>query len=161
VNRFAPAFGIAGVFVASILVLALAVATSGAAEYRLGQLVIEAPWVRASPPGASTAAGFLTIRNQSNSPARLVAISAAFAARAEIHEMKMAGDVMQMRPIDLEIAPGASAELAPGGQHLMFMGLTGKLNPGGRETIRLEFEGMGEIEVEFSVEPVGAKAPSN
>jgi copper(I)-binding protein len=149
-----------GVMAATLLVAA---ATAQAAEYRLGALVVAQPWVRASPPGASAAAGFLTIRNGGAAAARLVSVTAEFAAQAQIHEMKMSGDVMQMRPVEngLEIAPGATIELAPGGHHLMFMGLKGKLQPGGRQTVRLVFETLGEIAVEFSVEPVGAKAPSN
>ena len=62
---------------------------------------------------------------------RLIAAQAAIAQRVEIHSMEMDGGVMRMRAVDggLAIAAGDSVTLAPGGLHIMLMGLTTDLAP--------------------------------
>ena len=63
--------------------------------------------------------------------------------------------VTRMIPIDgIEIAPGETVTLAPGGMHVMFMGLDGDpFEEGERIPATLVFERAGEISVEFWVEP--------
>jgi copper(I)-binding protein len=80
--------------------------------------------------------------------------------RTEVHEMAVEGGVMTMRPVaGIEIRPGQTVELKPGGLHLMFMDLTAGPKVG--ETLRgtLVFEKAGTVPVEFSVAPIGASAP--
>ena len=57
--------------------------------------------------------------------ARLVGVSSPVAGVAEVHEMKMDGDVMKMRPVEggLELPAGKAVELKPGGYHVMLMDL--------------------------------------
>jgi periplasmic copper chaperone A len=55
---------------------------------------------------------------------RLVGVASPVAGVAEIHEMKMEGDVMRMRAIQaLDLPAGQSVALRPGGYHLMLMDL--------------------------------------
>ena len=74
--------------------------------------------------------------------------------------MRMDGDVMRMKPVEggLEIRPGATVELKPGGYHLMFMDLKEPLKEG--ETIKgtLVFEKAGSVEVEYAVRGMGGAA---
>ena len=49
----------------------------------LAQVEIVKPWSRATPPGASVAAGYLTVRNKGASADRLVAVTSPAAARVE------------------------------------------------------------------------------
>lgn len=128
-----------------------------ARDYKLGALTIEQPWTRATPGGAKVAAGYMTITNQGDTPERLVGGSAAFAERVGIHKMSMDNDVMRMRPLPegLEIPPGATVELKPGGYHLMFIGLAEPLAEGERRRATLVFDEAGEIEVELTVEGMG------
>jgi periplasmic copper chaperone A len=51
------------------------------------------------------------------------------ARRVEVQEMAVNGGVMTMRPVEggLTIEPGKSATFAPGGRHLMFLGLEAPL----------------------------------
>jgi copper(I)-binding protein len=130
---------------------------AGPATYKVGGLTITAPWARATPRGAPVAGGYLTITNNGTGSDRLVGGSFAVADRFEVHEMTMEGGVMRMRPVagGLEIKPGQTVELKPGGYHVMFMGLKGELKAG--DTIRgtLEFARAGKIEISYPVRAMG------
>ena len=55
---------------------------------------------------------------------RLVQVQSPVAGVVEIHEMKMDGGVMRMRPIAaLELPANRTVELKPGGYHVMLMDL--------------------------------------
>jgi copper(I)-binding protein len=73
-----------------------------------------------------------------------------------------AGGVMRMREIagGLEIAPGATVELKPGGYHVMFMDLTRQLQQGESVKGTLVFEKAGKVEVEFKAEALAARGAS-
>ena len=134
-----------------------------ATDYKLGALEIDQPWSRATPPTAPTAGGFLTITNRGTAPDRLVAARTAAAGQAQIHQMKMEGDVMRMRELEngLEIPPGATVKLAPGGYHLMLMQLKAPLKAGERVPVTLVFEKAGSIDVELDVQAMGSTAPAH
>ena len=130
--------------------------------YKVGPLVIEAPWTRATPGGAQVAGGYLKVTNTGSQPDRLVGGSLAPAATVEVHEMAMSDGIMKMRRLEkgLEIAPGRTVELKPGGYHLMFLGLRDSLKEGQAVKGTLVFEKAGTIEVEFRVGPIGAQSGS-
>lgn len=136
--------------------------SASARDYKLGALEIAHPWTRATPKGASVAGGYLKITNTGSAPDRLIGGSFAAAGKFEIHEMKMADGVMQMRPIagGIEIKPGQSAEFKPGGFHLMFPELKRQLAKGESVKGTLVFEKAGTVEVEFQVEGLGGMAPT-
>jgi copper(I)-binding protein len=127
-------------------------------RYTLGALMIDDPWTRATPPGAPVAGGYFTVTNTGTVADRLVGGTVPFAASVEIHEMRMDGDVMKMAEIPggLEIKPGETVELKPGGLHVMFMRLTQPLKEGETVTGRLAFATAGEVEVTFNVRAMGA-----
>ena len=56
----------------------------------------------------------------------------------------------------LEIKPGETLELKPGGMHVMFMGLKQPLRQGQKVKGTLVFEKAGTIAIEFTVQAVGA-----
>ena len=101
----------------AFLVLLAGIGTASAHSYKLGALEIGHPWARATPPTAPAGGGYLTIKNTGTTPDRLVEVRSPAAAAAQVHEMKMEGNVMRMRELagGLEIAPGATVALAPGG----------------------------------------------
>jgi hypothetical protein len=134
---------------------------SGAAcahDYKIGQLSIAHPWTRATPKGARVAGGYLTITNMGNTADKLIGGTFELAGRLEIHQMRMDGGVMTMRPLDggLELKPNAQVELKPGSLHFMFVDLKRPLEQGQRIKATLIFEKAGTIEVEFVVEAMGA-----
>ncbi len=130
--------------------------------FKAGSLTIEAPWARATPGGAKVAGGFMKITNNGTEPDRLVGGTVPFAGRFEVHEMAMDGGVMKMRELSkgLEIKPGQSVELKPGGYHVMFMDLKSGLKEGEQIKGTLVFEKAGKVDVEFRVGPIGGGAPA-
>lgn len=145
-----------------LLVLSAAVTLAGlpaaAHDYTLGSLKIGHPWARATPPTAPAGGGFLTITNTGTTADRLVSATSAAAGQVQVHEMKMDGNVMRMRELEngLEIPPGATVTLAPGGLHLMMMGLKNPLKENTRVPLTLVFEKAGKIDVELVVMAIGA-----
>jgi periplasmic copper chaperone A len=132
---------------------------SRAHSYKLGDLEIGHPWTRATPPSARVAGGFLKITNKGSTPDRLLSATFVGSASTEVHEMAHEGGVMRMRelPKGLEIRPGETVELKPGGFHLMFIGLKAGLKENDRLKGELVFEKAGRIEVDFAVESMGAR----
>jgi hypothetical protein len=131
-----------------------------AKDFHAGSLDIAAPWSRATPQGASVAAGYLTIKNTGATADRLVGGASDAAAKFEVHEMSMDGGVMKMRPIQggLEIKPGETVELKPQGLHIMFVGLKKPLKQGDHVKATLEFEKAGKVDVDFDVTGMGGPA---
>src|SRR6201994_4526290 len=107
--------------VAAALIAFAAAAPVRADDVKAGDLVISQAWTRATPGGAKTGGGFLTIENKGSTPDKLVGVSADAAGKVEVHEMAMDGGVMKMRPVEggLTIEPGKTVKLAPGGLPLM------------------------------------------
>ena len=116
------------------------------------QVEIEKPWMRATPPGASVAAGYMTVRNQSANADRLVGASSPAAARVETHVNIKDGDILRMRETKApEISPKGKLELKPGGAHLMLIDLKQPLKEGDTVQVTLKFEKAGEIKADFRV----------
>lgn len=109
-------------------------------------------WVRATPPNAQVAGAFLTIDNPGPTPDRLLSASTDRAARVEIHEMKMDGDVMQMRELSdgLAIPAKQRVTLKPGSIHLMLMVPKQAIAEGQTVNITLQFETAGSRTVTFT-----------
>lgn len=137
-------------------------ATTSEQTWKLGALTIAAPWTRVTPKGAKVAGGYVRITNTGSEPDRLIGGSFDLSARVEVHEMAMDGGVMRMRELakGLEIKPGETVELKPGGFHLMFMDMKGALEAGKPVRGRLMFEKAGTLDVTFTVAPLGATSPT-
>jgi copper(I)-binding protein len=103
--------------IALLLALASLATAAAANDYKLGTLEIQQPWTRATPKGAKTAAGYVAIKNTGSAPDRLTGGSLSGAGGAQVHEMTMDNGVMKMRPMPdgVEIKPGETVELKPGG----------------------------------------------
>lgn len=145
----------------TIAVAALAATIASAAlahDFKIGSIDIDHPWTRATPKGASVAGGYLKITNKGTQEDRLIGGSFDGAGRFEVHEMKMESGIMKMRPLPKGIAikPGESVELKPGGYHVMFMDLKAPVEQGKNVKGTLVFEKAGKVDVEYTVEAVGA-----
>jgi copper(I)-binding protein len=141
------------------LCVALATSPALAHDYTVGSLKIDHPWARATPKGASVGGGYLKITNTGTAPDVLVRGSTDISDSFELHEMKMEGNVMKMRPVanGIEIKPGQTVELNPSGYHVMLVDLKKQLMPGDRFKATLEFAKAGKVDVDFIVESIGAK----
>ncbi|WP_372618465.1 copper chaperone PCu(A)C [Falsiroseomonas sp.] len=135
-------------------------APARAQEVAAGPLRISAAWSRAMRAGG-TGAGFMTIRNTGSEADRIVAARSPAARAVELHTHIREGDVMRMRPVPaIELPAGQEVRLAPGGLHLMLIGLGAALERGGRVPVTLVFERAGEVTVELHVESAGARGPA-
>jgi copper(I)-binding protein len=133
-----------------------------ALDYKLGAIEIGQPWTRATPPTAESGGGYLVLKNTGATPDRLIAVKSPAADKVEIHEMKMDGNIMRMREVEkgIEIPPGATVELKPGGFHVMFMGLRAPFAKDAKVPLTLVFEKAGSIDVDLMVQAMGAQPPS-
>jgi copper(I)-binding protein len=138
----------------ALLLAAAAPLAVAAHNYAIGALRIGHPWSPPNPPGAPTAAGYLTIYNLGRVPDRLLGGVSPMFGHIEVHEMSMAGGIMRMRPLPqgLVVPPGATVSLAPGGLHLMMIGPRRPFRIGERIPVTLRFERAGSVPVEFYVQ---------
>ena len=129
-------------------------------EFEVGSLAIEHPWSRATPPGAQVAGGFLEVENRGAVDDRLIAVHADISERIELHISTMTNGVMQMRPLPdgIPVPAGTTIILAPGGLHIMFIGLRRSLAEGDSFAATLDFEHAGSVAVEFAVQAAGSEA---
>jgi periplasmic copper chaperone A len=134
-----------------------------AEDVTIGGLKISAPWARATPKGASVGGGYMKITNTGTAPDRLVGGSTDICRRFEVHEMKMEGGVMKMRPLadGIEIKPGQTVTLDPSGYHVMLVGLNKQLMQGDHFKATLEFARAGKVDVDFTVEGIGVQTGGN
>jgi len=145
------------------LVLALMSPAVAGESVRVGDLEIVSVWTRATPPAAQVGAAYATITNHGETPDRLIAIRSPMIGRGEVHEMSMVGGVMKMRAVagGLEILPGGTVELKPGGFHVMLIGLAGPILEGKTLPLTFVFEKAGEVRLEPRAAPIGAAAPAD
>lgn len=124
-----------------------------AAQPATAQIAIEEAWIRATPPGAKTAAGYMTIR--ADSADQLVSVTSPAAQRVETHTTVYEGDVARMREVKgYEIPANSTFELKPGGAHLMFVNIKAPMKEGTMVPATLHFQHLGDFKVEFEVRPL-------
>jgi hypothetical protein len=135
------------VCVAAIL---LAGPASAARIYNKGTIQLRDPSIRATPPGAEAAAGYVAIRNTGGEADRIVGASSPAAARVELR-------VTKMREVPhFELPARKQLVLHPGGAHLLLVGLKQPLLKGQHVPLTLRFERAGEMHLELEVQASGA-----
>jgi copper(I)-binding protein len=147
-------------FLAGLLIL-LVGQSALAHEFKLGDLTIEHPWARATPPGAAVGGGYLVVQNDGASPDTLLSATAEICDHVEMHAMAVKNGVMTMTPLPggVEIPAGGSVAFSPSANHLMLMQLKQPLKQGEEFHGTLTFEKAGTIEIHFAVESMGAQGP--
>jgi hypothetical protein len=130
---------------------------AGAHELTVGDLQFIHPHIPQPAATAQVAGGYMAISNAGAQADRLMGVSSAIAKSVSLHETRVdANGVASMSPVKaLEIPAGETVLLEPGGYHIMFMGLTGRLSEGDMLPVTLTFEKAGAIEMEFMVDPAG------
>lgn len=112
-------------------------------------------WARPSAGRSMTSAAYLTLVNR-GSVDRLVSVATPIATSAELHESSNENGVMKMRRVPtLALDPGKPVTLAPGGYHVMLMGLKNPLKPGDSFPLTLNFERAAPITVTVKVGTMG------
>lgn len=144
----------------SSLVGSLMISGTALAHADSAHVKTENAWARASVQGQQASGAFM--RLTAAEPLKLVAVESAAAAVAEVHEMKMDGDVMRMRAIEaLDLPKGVAVDLKPGGYHLMLQQLKAPLLKDTQVPITLIFKDAKGVESRLSLQvPVRMSAPS-
>ena len=103
----------------------------------------------------------MTITNTGKTPDKVSCVSSDASAECQIHTMTMNNGVMQMRPVEggLEIKPGETVTLKPGGLHVMLVNLKHPLEQGKTVKATLKFDSAGTVDVDYPVAAIGAAAP--
>jgi periplasmic copper chaperone A len=147
----------------AILAMALLLIVVGAAtahEFSSKGITVSRPWARATPGGVTVGGAYFEIKAAPGEGDRLVGARSAIAGSMEVHSHAIENGVARMRKVDgLPIKGGQSVVLKPGGYHLMLLDLKQPLKEGDLLNFTLTFEKAGDIEVEATVEPIGAKGP--
>ncbi|MEB2319470.1 MAG: copper chaperone PCu(A)C [Pseudomonadota bacterium] len=138
---------------------ALLLSLAGAAAY--AEVTVADAWARATVPQQKASGAFMTLTASTDT--RLIGVSSPAAGVAEIHEMKMDGNIMRMNPIDaLALPAGKAVELRPGGYHLMLMQLPQPLEAGTEIPVSLTFEDAAgqrtSLDIQVPVKPLTTPA---
>ena len=164
-KSIAPGVAAGSAIVTAQLVLQLILAVSAvpvrAADYDVGTIHIAQPWARATPKGATSGAGYMTITNNGTAPDRVSCVASDASAQSQIHSMTMDGGVMKMRPVEggLEIKPGETVTLKPASLHVMLVDLKHPLEAGQMVKATLKFDNAGAVDVDYPIAAIGAPAP--
>src|SRR5580700_2003667 len=152
---------LAGAGAGALALTLLAVPAAQAADYDVGSIHISQPWARATPKGAASGAAYMTITNNGKTADKVNCVSSDASAECQIHTMTMDNGVMQMRPVEggLEIKPGETVTLKPGGFHMMLVNLKHPLEQGNTVKATLKFDTAGSVDVEYPIAAIGAAAP--
>lgn len=117
-------------------------------------------WARATPPGVSVGAAYLTITGGSSRD-RLVGADTDRASMVQLHTVEESGGVATMREVDgVPVPAGRKVVMAPGGTHIMLMGLSQALVAGETFALQLRFENAGTLVVQVTVRAAGAPDPA-
>jgi len=109
-------------------------------------------WAAPTPAGVAVSAGYLTLTNPAAAADALIGATSPRAGRVEVHEINAEGAVMRMRATPrLEIAPGSTVTLEPGGAHLMFYDVATPFAEGETIPVTLMFASGTEVAVDLPV----------
>ena len=125
---------------------------------------VSAAWSRPAAAG-TTGAGFLTLSNPGKAADALVAVESPVARKVEMHRSAMKAGVSSMQKLErLDLPPGARVTFAPGGLHLMLLGLKQPLKTGEKVPATLVFASGARVAAQFEVRvaaPAGAASAAD
>lgn len=125
---------------ACLLAAALSLPTLALAD----AVKVENAWLRATLPGQKVAGGFMDLTAGKNM--ELVGATSPASQSVELHFMRMADGVMEMRELkSISLPKGETVHLAPGGFHAMFIGIKAPMKAGDKVPMTLSFDdGKGQ-----------------
>lgn len=124
------------------------------------RVTVSDAWAAASATGATTAAVYFTLKNTGAGSDKLVSASTYEADSVALHGTEQDGDIMKMKQLDaIPIPKRDEVTLAPGGLHIMLIGLTGPLIEGRTITIVLKFEKSPDWSLQVPIKAVGTIGP--
>ena len=140
-----------------LLVLTVLTSVTSAEDFQAGSIHIRDPFSSALPPISKNGAVYLTLTNHGHLSDQLVGAATPIAEHAEIHTHRMEDGMVKMRKVDeVELPPHEEVVFAPGGNHIMLIGLSQVLKEGKHFPLMLHLKEAGHILVKVIVEPTGA-----
>jgi periplasmic copper chaperone A len=122
------------------------------AETRIGNLIISEARARPTPPAVSVGAVYFSITNTGSTADRLLSVSTPVATKVELHESRSVQGVVEMRAVTaVECPPGKTVKVAPGGLHVMLLGLAAPLVAGSEFVVSLQFRDAGVVTLKVPV----------
>ena len=111
-------------------------------------------WARASAPGQTVGAAYMTFMSADDST--FIRAETPVASSVEIHSMTMNDGVMKMRMLpELPLKAGIEEKLAPGGFHLMLFDLKKPLKAGEQLDLTLTFrDATGKVTQQMVTLPI-------
>jgi copper(I)-binding protein len=101
---------------------AAAILFASASAHAEGKLSVMDAWIRAAPPDTQMMAGYATLRNIGDTPIKVLTVQTDAFRQSSIHETVVEHDVTKMRELPrLDLGPGATIQMKPGGRHLMLL----------------------------------------
>ena len=145
-------------FSKAVLAFSMAL-TSMLALAQTAAVKVDGAWARATVQGQKGTGAFMSLTAKDG--AQLIGVSSPVAGVAEVHEMKMEGDVMKMRAVpSLDLPAGKKVELKPGGYHVMLMDLKAPLAKDSTVPVTLLFKDAKGVESKLELKlPVATAAP--
>ena len=134
------------------MALALAICTCAHAQH--AGIRVDGAWARRAPmlDGSGNGAAYATLANSGKDADALISAASDVAGAVEIHETYQQSGIMKMRPLDrIDVAPGATVEMKPGGYHIMLLNLKRDLKPGETTELTLVFRKAGAIAVKAEI----------
>lgn len=123
------------------------------------KIQIQDAWIREVPVGMTRTAGYFKLTNTTDNPVVFVGGQSKIAQHVALHTTIRQDNLIKMRPVkELAVASGDEVVLEPGGQHLMFMGLTSNLVENTTVQVTLLFQDGQQLVSDFTVRS-GRKDP--
>ena len=139
------------------LLVWLVLATGAAAA----DVEITDPWARATPGAAVNGAVYLSLTNH-GADTTIIATASPAAKAASLHGHEMDGDMMRMRALEyIALGEGEAVTFAPGGLHIMLMGLAAPLVEGETLALTLSFADGDTVNVSVPILSIGAIGPGD
>ena len=149
----------AGAVTAFVLIVGLSAPALAGSE----DVVVEGAWSRASIGTNRPGAAYMKIRNTGDEAVTLTEIRTDIAMMPEIHRTSTNDQgVSSMAPAgEIEIGPGETVALKPGGLHAMLMRLQRPMAEGDRFQLTLVFSDGGELVVDVPIRGIAARGPED
>lgn len=143
----------------ALLIAATLALASMTALAQTAPVKVEGAWARATVQGQKGTGAFMSLTAREGTT--LVGVSSPVAGVAEVHEMKMEGDIMKMRAVPaLDLPAGKKVDLKPGGYHVMLMDLKAPLVKDSTVPVTLTFKDAKGVQSKLELQmPVAATSP--
>jgi protein SCO1 len=142
--------------VAAMLAVDRLRAEEPASKFHAGALIVAEPFTFATPPDATTAAGYMRIESGAGVGDRLLSATAEIAESVELQKATDVAGVTEVQRLDdgIEVPAGGTIQLRPGSFRLLLRDLKRQLGEGERFSGTLTFERAGTVDVTYQVGPL-------